>query len=95
MNLNHLNLRDISASFCKNQKAERGGYHKKKLCLKILSSKFNYLHCNTRKKINNDFNDSSLSPIEELAIVLQTKYSLIFLKNSLLLYDFHKTLCKK
>ena len=78
MNLNYLNLRDISASFGKNQKAERGGYPKKNLCLKILSSKFNYPHCNTRKKINNDFNDSSLPPIKELAIVLQMKYSLIF-----------------
>ena len=78
MNLNYLNLRDISASFGKNQNAERGGCHKKILCLKILSSKFNYLHCNTRKKINNDFNDSILPPIKGLAIVLQMKYSLIF-----------------
>ena len=78
MNLNYLDLRDISASFGKNQKAEIGGSHKKILCLKILSSKFNYPHCNTRKKINNDFNDSSLPPIKELAIALQMKYSLIF-----------------
>ena len=85
MNLNHLNLRDISASFGKNQKAERGGYHKKILCLKILSSKFNYAHCNTHKKINNDFNDSSLPPIEELSIVLQIKYIFISKKNLLLL----------
>ena len=55
MNFDDPSLRDIFASFGKNKKAEIGGYHNvisyhNHLCLKILSSKFNYAHCNTHKK---------------------------------------------